>query len=132
MIQEQQRKPVVKTLVKKINLRVGWDIIADPKMDNQIITNDKYKCGLCHKFLILPCPQELQENEVTRGYYIEGKLTKGKCNCVFHEKCMSGYINAGNVSCPHCNTPWIKDKELRSLTIHGNIENLTVRKPQQN
>lgn len=129
-MQEQglQKKPVVKTLVKKINLRVGWDIIGDPKNTDQSNPSNKYKCGLCHKFLVLPSPHELQQNDITKGYFIDGKLTKGKCNCIFHERCFSGYLNAGNISCPHCNTPWTKLKDLRSLTVYGNIENLTIKK----
>lgn len=128
---QAEQKPVVRTLVKKINLRVGWDIIGDPKDNDQNNPTNKYKCGFCHKFLVSPPPQELQANDITNAVVIEGKLTKGKCNCIFHEKCMNGYLNAGNLSCPHCNTPWAKEKELRSSAVYGNIENLTIKERTQ-
>lgn len=123
-----KNKPVIKTIIKKVNLRIGWDIVADPKDTDNVNVNNKFKCGFCHKFLVCPPPQELQLNNETNGVVIEGKLSKGKCGCIFHEKCVSGYLQAGNVSCPKCNIPWSQSKSLKSGEVHGKIEGLTVKK----
>jgi hypothetical protein len=99
-----------------------WNIIADPKDENT-----SHNCKLCKRPLVAPPLHELQIDG-TKDIKIEGKLSKGRCGDVFHEKCILNSVGSGCISCPTCNVPWQQAKILRSSIVTGNIENLTIKK----
>lgn len=108
--------------IKKVNLVVPWNIVADPKDEKE--NND---CKLCKRPLIAPPPDELQING-TNNIKIEGKLSKGRCGDIFHENCITHSVNSGCVSCPTCNVPWQQAKILKSGIDTSNIENIAIKK----
>lgn len=114
--------PKVPIEVKKVNLVASWNIISDPKDD---VPN--YNCKLCKRPLLAPPLQELQTDDF-KGVVIEGKLAKGRCGDVFHEKCIQNSINSGCISCPTCNVPWQQSKILRSGTVTGVVETTMFKK----
>lgn len=117
--------PVVKTSVKKVNLVMGWNFTGDPRDDHA--NND---CKLCKRPLVAPPLQELQSDPAnpSKGIVIEGKLAKGVCGDIFHEKCIANSLSSGCVSCPTCARPWSQARILRSSVVCGNIENLTMKR----
>ena len=117
-----EKKGKVPVSIQKISLVMSWDIIADPKDENI-----NHNCKLCKRPLVAPPLHELQ-TDGTKDIKIEGKLSKGRCGDVFHEKCILNSMSSGCVSCPTCNVPWQQAKTLRSSIVTGNIENLTMKK----
>lgn len=108
--------------VKKVNLVMPWNIVSDPKDE---IPN--YNCKLCKRQLIAPPLHELQTDGL-KDIKIEGKLSKGVCGDIFHEKCITDSIKSGCVSCPTCNITWQKLKTLNSSVLTGNTESITMKK----
>lgn len=114
---------VVNSTIKKINLITKWNVVGDPRDQDQ--TNDA--CKLCKRPLVAPTLQELQIVD-NKNIILEGKLAKGKCGDIFHEKCIINSLNSGCNSCPTCNIPWQQIKQLNSNIICGSVEKLTVKK----
>lgn len=117
-----EKKHKVPVSIQKVNLVAQWNIIGDPKDEHL-----NHNCKLCKRPLIAPPLHELQ-TDGTKDIKIEGKISKGRCGDIFHEKCISDSISSGCISCPTCNVPWQQKKILRSSIVTGNIENLTVKK----
>lgn len=121
-----EKKCKIPVAVKKVNMVVSWNIISDPKNEQ-----DVYDCKLCKRPLLAPPLHEL-EVDGDKNIKIEGRLSKGKCGDVFHEKCIENSMASGCISCPTCNIPWQTGTLLRSSVVSGNIENLTIKKKTKN
>jgi transcription elongation factor Elf1 len=111
--------PVINTSIKEINLRVGWNIINNPK--NIASGDDKFKCTFCDKYLISPCSSKIKTQE--------GILQNGICGCIFHNDCIMEYISNGHKNCPKCNIEWISHNMFKSDLIHTfNIQETKIKK----
>ena len=122
----KESKSKIPVNIKKINLVSSWNIIADPKDENEI-----YDCKLCKRPLLAPPLEELDiENKFS--IEIEGKLLKGMCGDIFHEKCINSYLKSGLKSdcmgCPTCNTLWQQSKNLYSNVVTQTMESVTMKK----
>lgn len=117
----------VKINITNINLITNWDFIGDPRTQQ-----DKHDCKLCRRPLIMPPLQEMEVTD-TKGVYITGKLSKGECGDIFHEKCINSMLNSGSTLCPNCNTQWNQSKILKSGIINptheqSNTDDVVIKK----
>ena len=71
--------------IKNIDLYVGYDFNY----------NQNNLCTLCREDLSMP-----QETETV------SIISVGKCNDIFHKKCIDKLVQTGFISCPVCNMKW--------------------------
>ena len=80
--------------VKQLNICATYTLAQD--------NDDTDTCTICKNMLTCPAPDNIEKNT----YAI--RVSKGKCEHMFHDTCIKKFITNNAAVCPTCTIPWVE------------------------